>query len=79
MVVRGVQQGEVPDSVLEMMNKERDWIVSHLESESIEYLKILTELKLEFEGIKIHAFHATPTSLFEVVLPDEGEKLLMKK
>ena len=45
-VVRGVQQGEVPDPALEMMNKERDWIVSHLESDSIEYLKNLpTELK----------------------------------
>ena len=79
-VVRGVQQGEVPDPALEMMNKERDWIVSHLESDSIEYLKNLpTELKLEFEGIKIHAFHATPTSLFDVVLPDEREETLVGK
>ena len=79
-VVRGVQQGEVPDSALEMMNKERDWIVSHLESDGIEYLKNLpTELKLEYEGIKVHAFHATPTSLFEIVLPDEREKILIEK
>ena len=79
-MVRGVQQGEVPDPALEMMNKERDWIMSHLESDSMDYLKNLpTELKMKFEGIKIHAFHATPTSLFEVVLPDEKDETLVEK
>ncbi|MCQ6277199.1 metallophosphoesterase family protein [Bacillus sp. V3B] len=79
-VVRGVQQGEVPDPALEMMNKEREWIVSHLDHESIDYLKNLpTELKLEFDGLKIHAFHATPTSLFDVVLPNESEESLVEK
>ena len=67
-------------TALETMNKERDWIVSHLESDGIEYLKNLpTELKLEYEGIKVHAFHATPTSLFNVVLPDEKEETLVEK
>ena len=79
-MVRGVQQGEAPDPALEMMNKERDWIVSHLESDSIEYLKNLpTELKLKFEGTKIHAFDATPTSLFMLSCQTKRKKLLLKK
>jgi putative phosphoesterase len=79
-VVRGVNQGEVPEQALEMMNKERDWICSQLNEESIDYLRNLpTELNLEIEGVKIHAYHATPTSLFEVVLPAEKEEILAKK
>lgn len=79
-VVRGVNKGEVPDSALEIMNKERDWVCSQLDKESIDYLEALpTELKLEFEGFKIHAFHATPESLFEVVLPQESEESLETK
>src|SRR3954466_16213696 len=74
-VVRGVNQGEVPDPALDMMNQERDWICSRLNTESIEYLSGLpTELKLEVEGVKIHAYHATPTSLFDVVLPQESDE-----
>ncbi|MGX2961365.1 metallophosphoesterase family protein [Peribacillus sp. JNUCC 23] len=79
-VVRGVREGEVPDPALEMMNKEREWIVSNLDNESIEYLNSLpTELKLQYEGINIHAFHATPNDLFEVVLPHESEETLVAK
>ncbi|MCT2537903.1 metallophosphatase family protein [Aquibacillus koreensis] len=69
-VVRGVNQGEVPDQALEMMNKERDWTVAQLNQADIEYLSNLpTELKFEEQGVAFHAFHATPTSLFDVVLP----------
>ena len=79
-VVRGVDKGEVPDKALEAMNKERDWTYSKLGMESIEYLRNLpTELKLEFENVKIHAFHATPDSLFEVVLPNENDQILKEK
>jgi putative phosphoesterase len=79
-VARGVNQGEVPDQALEMMNKERDWVYSNLNEESIEYLRNLpTELNIEVEGTKIHAFHATPDSLFEVVLSDEKEETLIAK
>jgi len=84
-VVRGVRKGEVPDQALEMMNRERDWIYSQLNQESIAYLEQLpTELTIEAEGIKIHAFHATPNSLFEIVSPsesDEGisDKLMVKE
>ncbi len=79
-VVRGVNQSEVPDRALDMMNKERDWICSQLNEESIEYLRSLpTELTIEQNGFKIHAFHATPESLFEVVLPSENDETLTTK
>ncbi len=79
-VVRGVKQGEVPEQALEMMNKERDWICSQLTEESIDYLRNLPiELTMEQYGLRIHAFHATPESLFEVVLPSENEETLSSK
>jgi len=79
-VVRGVQQEEVPDHVLERMNKERDWIVSQLSDESIDYLRELpSQLNLEVEGVKIHAFHATPNSLFEVVPPSASDEIILEK
>ncbi|ESU32043.1 hypothetical protein G3A_12975 [Bacillus sp. 17376] len=78
-VVRGVQQGEVPAQALEMMNKERDWTITQLDTESIDYLKSLpSESKIELEGVRIHAYHATPQSLFDVVLPDESEETLIE-
>jgi putative phosphoesterase len=79
-VVRGIQQGEVPDKALSMMRAEQEWICSHMDQKSIEYLRDLpTELKLEAEGLLIHAFHATPKSLFDVVLPHESDELLSTK
>ena len=78
-VVRGVQQGEVPAQALELMNKERDWTLSQLDTESIDYLQSLpSELKIELEGVRIHAYHATPQSLFDIVLPDESEETLIE-
>jgi putative phosphoesterase len=79
-VVRGIRNGEVPESAIEMMSKERDWTLSQLDGDSVEYLKSLpTELKLEFGKIKIHAFHATPDSLFEVVTPYESDQVIEEK
>ena len=79
-VVRGVREGEVPDQALDIMNKEREWIVSKLDDESVEYLiELPTELNLSFGEINIHAFHATPTSLFDVVQPDATDDLLKEK
>lgn len=79
-VVRGVNQGEVPEQALEMMNTERNWIYSQLSEESINYLRELpSELNIKVEGMKIHAYHATPESLFEVVLPGENEETLTSK
>ncbi|WP_226527403.1 metallophosphoesterase family protein [Metabacillus niabensis] len=79
-VVRGVRQGEVPDGALEMMNKEREWIFSNLESTDIDYLSQLpTELYLNEHGIEIFAFHATPASLFEVIPQNVEDSLLYEK
>ncbi|MFS0636203.1 metallophosphoesterase family protein [Mesobacillus foraminis] len=79
-VVRGVREGEVPDKVLELMNEERNWTVARLDQEDLDYLQSLpTELKFEHGGISIHAYHATPESLFEVVLPDAADSDLEAK
>ncbi|MGP7818585.1 metallophosphoesterase family protein [Niallia sp. 01092] len=78
-VIRGVQKGEVPDKVLELMNLEREWIVSKLQQSDIDYLESLpTELHFEAEGASIHAFHATPTSLFDVVLPNTDDTVIQE-
>ncbi|MFC7062215.1 metallophosphoesterase family protein [Halobacillus seohaensis] len=74
-VVRGVQEGEVPDEVIEGMNDEKDWSTSKMTGESVRYLNDLPkEINEEFEGVNIHGFHATPGNLFEVVLPTETEE-----
>ncbi|PMC39161.1 YfcE family phosphodiesterase [Bacillus sp. UMB0899] len=79
-VVRGVQQGEVPDHALDMMRKERDWIYSKLDATDIDYLSQLpTELYLNEKGIELYAFHATPTDLFEVIPPNAEDRLLHEK
>jgi putative phosphoesterase len=79
-VVRGVREGEVPEQVRGMMNLERDWIHPHLTEESIEYLRNLkTELKLQAHDLKIHAYHANPDNLFDIVLPSESDETLTSK
>ncbi|GAB7386432.1 metallophosphoesterase family protein [Bacillaceae bacterium] len=79
--VRGVREGEVPPQALSMMQREREWIVSRLQPADLEYLRGLPgdiEIPLG-EGLTIHAFHATPESLFEVVLPGSPEETLRQK
>lgn len=73
-VVRGVQEGEVPEKALELMNLERQWIVSQLEPSDIDYLASLpAQLNVSIEDVEISAFHATPTSLFDIVLPNADD------
>lgn len=73
-VVRGVQKGEVPDKALELMNLERQWIVDQLEPADIDYLDSLpTTLTLTIEDVQLSAFHATPTSLFDIILPNADD------
>lgn len=82
-LVRGVRAGEVPDSVQPVMELEREWTLSKLDKESVEYLDNLPErLNLSFDHINIYAFHATPESLFDLVAADEkdttvSEQLMM--
>jgi predicted phosphodiesterase len=83
--VRGVGAGEVPDALLERMNRERDWTVSQLDAGDIDYLNTLpVEWSLDEKDLPgIHAFHATPDSLFDIVKPDtasdELEARLMRR
>lgn len=80
-VVRGVKDGEVSDKALQMMNKERDWIASKLTKEEIEYLNKLPmdQIVNLTEDIDIHAFHATPTSLFDVISHEEKANVMNEK
>src|SRR5690625_4009567 len=79
-IVRGIRDGEVPKEALSMMNKERDWATSKLDKDQLDYLKNLpTELNLAFGDIKIHAFHATPNSLFNIVQPSASDETLEEK
>ncbi|MFC7322734.1 metallophosphoesterase family protein [Halobacillus campisalis] len=74
-IVRGVQDGEVPEESIKGMNEEKDWSFSNMTSESVNYLRDLPEeINEEYEGVNIHAFHATPKDLFEVVLPTETDE-----
>lgn len=76
-VVRGVREGEVPEKALELMNKEREWTVSKLEQSDLEYLESLpTQIKFEVSGVAIHGFHATPDSLFEIILPNADDNIV---
>lgn len=76
-VVRGVHEGEVPEKALQMMTAERKWIVSRLEPSDVEYLEGLpTRIHCEINGTSIHGFHATPDSLFDVVLPNAEDRVL---
>lgn len=78
--VRGVRKGEVPDHVLEGMNKERKWTLSQLDEEDIQYLNDLPEtLAVSVGDAKIRVFHATPESMFEVVRPGDPDDLLKEK
>lgn len=79
-VVRGVQQGEVPDQNLPIMNKEREWTVSQLESADLDYLvKLPQSLTFQAEDQTIKVFHATPDSLFEIVRPNTDNEIIFEK
>lgn len=79
-VVRGVAEGEVPGQALEMMRQEREWTYSHLSEDDVGYLQALpTEIVTTIEGVKIHVFHATPNSLFEVVVPFAEDDVIQEK
>lgn len=79
-VIRGIKKGEVPDSALEIMNKEREWCASKLSKDDIDYLLNLpTAYKLTIEPMTISGFHATPESLFDIVPPHAEDQILREK
>lgn len=79
-VVRGVREGEVPEKALQLMNTERQWTVEKLEQADIDYLNGLpTSIECNVDGTHIFGFHATPESLFEIVLPGAADQELETK
>jgi putative phosphoesterase len=79
-VVRGIRLGEVPDAALEIMQREREWTLSQLNQEDVAYLNNLpTEVYVNYCNYKIHAFHATPTSLFPIVSPEDSDEHIIEK
>lgn len=80
-IVRGIQEGEVPAKVLNMMRVEQVWAVGKLEDSDLQYLASLPEqhnVQLT-DQLEVTCFHATPNSLFEVVQPDEEDDVLRQK
>ncbi|MGM8211567.1 metallophosphoesterase family protein [Virgibacillus sp. W0430] len=76
-VVRGMKANEVPEQDLTQMTEELKWATSKLDAEDIDYLYGLPQnVNLELKGFKINAFHATPSSLFDIVLPDATDEVL---
>jgi putative phosphoesterase len=79
-VVRGIHPREVPETVFSIMNREREWIKERLDEDDLRYLASLPHsLTVTLEGVKIHAFHATPRDLFEVTSPDMPDELMKEK
>jgi putative phosphoesterase len=79
-VVRGVREGEVPDKVIDMMNREREWTVSRLTPSDIDYLNNLpSEINFKANDISFNLFHATPTSLFDIVPPNADDETIKTK
>lgn len=79
-VIRGIKKGEVPHHALDMMNKERNWCVSQLDKDDMDFLLGLPHsYKLNIEAMAIEGFHATPDSLFDIVLPQTDDSTIYKK
>ncbi len=80
-ITRGIQKDEVPETDYEIMNLERQWTLDQITEEDVAYLDSLpTELSLSLsETMSLHAFHATPEDLFEVILPSGSAELFREK
>jgi putative phosphoesterase len=78
-VLRGIRKEEVQHGAFEIMTSEREWTMSQLDQEDLDYFASLpTNLHMEIEGVKIHAFHATPNDLFEIIQPEQTELIREK-
>ncbi|MFB5661730.1 metallophosphoesterase family protein [Alteribacillus sp. HJP-4] len=80
-IVRGVRKDEVPDPALAIMNQERDWALERLTEDDLIYLDQLPVFfhdKLN-DYLSMHAFHAVPDNLFEVVAANTLEQEMEMK
>lgn len=79
----GFREGEFSEEALTVLNEERNWTLQRLTEEDLAYLKQLpTEFVLDELDSVIHAFHATPDSLYDVVSGDDTqaiEDVIMQK
>ncbi|BAB05578.1 metallophosphoesterase family protein [Halalkalibacterium halodurans] len=80
-VVRGIRKGEVPDSVLEVMRIEREWTYGKLDESDIDFLKQLPTVHTFSlsDTWNVLCFHATPTSLFDIVTPTAADHVVKEK
>lgn len=76
-LVRGIADGEAREDELEMLEQERQWTLQRLDEDDLDYLKSLPTEAVVEDGLDliIHAFHATPSSLFETVQADETNEI----
>lgn len=79
-MVRRIQKSEVPEHAFDIMTQERDWTLSQLSDDDLNYLDELPiSIKLPVDDIKIFAFHATPHDLFDVVPPEAPDEIYDQK
>ncbi|TSB46968.1 metallophosphoesterase family protein [Alkalicoccobacillus porphyridii] len=72
----GFRDGEFPEDALAVLNEERNWTLQRLTDEDLDYLiQLPKEILLDELDSIIHAFHATPDSLYEVVPADDAQKI----
>ncbi|NEU31208.1 metallophosphoesterase family protein [bacterium LRH843] len=76
-LVRGINKGEIPEDQEEIVKQEIEWTLQRLDEDDIAYLRDLpTELIVEDRlDLNIHAFHATPSNLLDIILPDEKKQI----
>jgi len=80
-IIRGINNGEVPNHVFQIMQKELQWTKEKLEINDFIFLKNLpNELTINLsDSLLVHCFHATPDNLFEVVSSSEEDSILSSK
>lgn len=73
-LVRGIKEGEVPQAVYALMQREQAWSYGKMTDEDLRYLNNLpTELEIPLTNrIQLFATHAFPDDLFKVV-PEHAE------
>ncbi|PSL50557.1 putative phosphoesterase [Salsuginibacillus halophilus] len=83
-VVRGIQNGEVPDKARPLMQQENEWTVERLTEDDLNYLERLPHsITKDVHHLKFHAFHAIPGDLFHPVKredsTDEKRKFILEQ
>ena len=78
-VTRGIRDGEAPEASLARMREEREWTVSRLADEDLDFLASLPSVHTVWltENASMLLCHATPSNRFKATLPEApGEDLI---